>query len=305
MRTQHTSFESMVRLGDLVLAKAGQEQVSDPKEFDNRTGYDASFLKGWELPLPMPPATTIRQIRYGKDTGKDVLNYEHFSVVMSAERRLPIITAVNIDGKQAVRNVPRETAWYYDGRLDKSDQWGDALYDNNKLDRGHMVRRDDPVWGTKAVALLANKDTFHFTNSCPQMAAVNQQTWLGLEDYILHNAEAAGMQVSVFTGPVFTDKDLVYRDALVPLAFWKVVAIVTGDGRKSATAYMISQEKELKTLEFEYGAYQTYQVSVQQVGRETGIDFGELEPYDGFTDYERKYGKKMVVKLGDLREIRV
>lgn len=305
MRTQHTTFESMVRVGDLLLAKAGKEQVSDPNEFDDRTGYDASFLKGWEMPLPMPPATTVRQIRYGKDAGKAVLNYEHFSVVMSAERRLPIITAVNIDGKQAVRNVARETSWYFDGRLDKSDQWGDALYDNNNLDRGHMVRRDDPVWGTKAAALLANKDTFHFTNSCPQMAAVNQQTWLGLEDYILHNAEVQGMLVTVFTGPIFTDKDVKYRDALVPLAFWKVVAIVTASGRKSATAYTISQEKELKTLEFEYGAYQTYQVSVQQVGKETGIDFSGLEVYDGFTDYEQKHGEKMVVKLTKLSEMKI
>ncbi|WP_343670032.1 DNA/RNA non-specific endonuclease [Chitinophaga sp.] len=303
MRTQHTTFESMVRLGDLL--KAGQESVSNASEFDDRTGYNTSFLKGWNIPLPMPPAAVIRNIRYGKDTGKAVLNYEHFSLVMSAERRMPIITAVNIDGKQAVRNVAREKAWYYDGRLDKTDQWGDALYDNNNLDRGHMVRRDDPVWGTKAIALLANKDTFHFTNSCPQMAAVNQQTWLGLEDYILHNAETEGMMVTVFTGPIFTDQDLKYRDALVPLAFWKVVAIVTESGRKSATAYKISQEKELKTLEFVYGAYQTYQVSVQQVAKETGIDFGELEGYDGFTDYEQKHGGVLAVKLTRLSEIKV
>lgn len=305
MRTQHTTFESMVRLGDLALAKAGQEAVSNAAEFDDRTGYDPSFLKGWEIPLPMPPAAAVTKIKYGKDAGKAVLNYEHFSVVMSAERRLPAITAVNIDGKQAVRNVARENAWYYDGRLDKADQWGDVLYDNNNLDRGHMVRRDDPVWGTKAVALVANKDTFHFTNSCPQMAAVNQQTWLGLEDYILHHAETEGMLVTVFTGPVFTDQDLRYRDALVPLAFWKVVAIVTESGRNSATAYKISQEKELKTLEFVYGAYQTYQVSVQQVAKDTGIDFSELAAYDGFTDYEQKHGGVLAVKLHQLNDVKV
>ncbi len=46
------------------------------------------------------------------------------------------------------------------------------------------------------------------------------------------------MQVSVFTGPILTDKDLVYRNALLPLALWKVVAIGTAGGHKSATAYI-------------------------------------------------------------------
>ena len=55
------------------------------------------------------------------------------------------------------------------------------------------------------------------------MAGVNQHIWLGLEDYVLQHARADKMRVSVFTGPFFSKDDLGYRDALVPLAFWKVV----------------------------------------------------------------------------------
>ncbi len=91
---------------------------------------------------------------------------------------------------------------------------------------------------------------------------------------------------------------------LVPVAFWKVVAIITEEGRRSATAYKVSQEKELSDLEFVYAGYKTFQVSIQQVMDETGIDFGHLAEYDGFTQYERAGGERLNERLetpGDIR----
>lgn len=149
-------------------------------------------------------------------------------------------------------------------------------------------------------ARKANVDTFHFTNSCPQMAGVNQQTWLGLENYILHNARADSMRVNVFTGPFFSNNDFSYTSpnmnepALIPLAFWKVVAIVTEDGRPSATAYKVSQERELNEsseLEIVYGGYKTFQISIKQVQDATGIDFGDLSDFDGYSQHELAGGK--------------
>ena len=217
---------------------------------------------------------------------------------------MPLLTAANIDG-EASRSMPRIDTWNYDGRLDKEDQWGDALYDGNALDRGHMVRREDPIWGTLADARRANADTFHFTNSCPQMAGVNQRVWLGLENYILHHARADGMRVSVFTGPYFTPDDPEYRGAKVPLAFWKVVAIVTEAGRPSATAYKVSQARDLEELEFVYAGYQTFQISVRQVMAAAAIDFGRLLPFDGFSAHEATGGAELAERLDALEQVRV
>jgi endonuclease G len=195
--------------------------------------------------------------------------------------------------------------WSFDGRLDKADQWGDALYDSNALDRGHMVRREDPVWGSLAEARQANEDTFHFTNSCPQMAGVNQRVWVGLEDYVLTHARADGMRVSVFTGPYLGSDDLEYRGALVPKAFWKVVAIVRDDGRPSATAYKVDQAKELEDLEFVYSGYKTFQVSIDNVMRAARIDFSSLVDYDGFSQHERATGAALVEPLDSLEDVRI
>jgi len=282
-------------------AMRGQVRQSPAAGFEGRRGFDAAFLEGWAMPLPVPEKD-VRPLRRG-GTGAE-LRYMNFSVVMSASRRMPMLTAANIDGTQA-RRIPRSDVWRFDGRLDPEDQWGDELYNGNALDRGHMVRREDPLWGTAQDAATANEDTFHFTNACPQMAGVNQKIWLGLEDYILQNARVNGLRVNVFTGPVFGPDDLAYRGALIPLSFWKIVAIVTEDGRPSATAYLVTQDKELSQLEFIYGGYQTYQVSLRHVMDLTGLDFSSLAAYDGFSAYEQASGQPLKERLDSVDQIRV
>jgi len=299
---------TMTRIGEDQLEgveRPGHEPTTPAEVFDGRDGYETGFLDGWEIALPLATGDMAQDMRELRRGGSGVeLKYRHFSVIMSASRRLPMLTAANINGEEA-RRVPRIQTWSFDGRLDKDDQWGDELYASNALDRGHMVRREDPVWGELNTAHEANEDTFHFTNSCPQMAGVNQRTWLSLEDYILKNAKADGMRVNVFTGPFLRDDDLEYRGALIPSAFWKVVAIVTEDGRPSATAYKVDQVQQLEELEFVYAGYKTFQISIQQVIDQTGIDFSALVDYDGFSQHESVTGGSLVEPLDRLESIRI
>ncbi|HEX8285927.1 MAG TPA: DNA/RNA non-specific endonuclease [Pyrinomonadaceae bacterium] len=302
--SRKAALEAMSRIGEDQLEapeRPGREPTTPAESFDGRNGYEADFLDGWEIPLPTA-TEDMRRLRRG---GNGVeLKYQNFSVIMSASRRMPLLTATNINAQES-RRVARISTWSFDGRLDKEDQWGDELYASNALDRGHMVRREDPVWGTMEIAQQANEDTFHFTNSCPQMAGVNQRTWLSLENYILQNARADGMRVSVFTGPFFREDDLEYRNALIPSAFWKVVAIVTEDGRPSATAYKVDQVRELGELEFVYAGYKTFQISIQQVIDGTGLDFSGLVEYDGFSQHERVGNVRLEERLDSLEQVRI
>jgi endonuclease G len=113
------------------------------------------------------------------------------------------------------------------------------------------------------------------------------------------------MLVSVFTGPYFTEDDPTYRDALIPRAFWKIVAFLTADGRPSATAYKVSQARELQDLEFVFAGYKTFQISIQQVADATGVDFSDLIPFDGFSQHERVHGTTMTETLESFSQIRV
>jgi endonuclease G len=104
---------------------------------------------------------------------------------------------------------------------------------------------------------------------------------------------------------VFGANDLAYRGALVPKAFWKVIAFRSDDGRPSATAYVVEQAEELTQLEAAFGAYKTYQRSVRQVERMTSLSFGALAQYDGFSNEEEATGLTLAAELRSLADIRV
>lgn len=307
--TRKASLDTMVRLAPSGtealegLERAGREPETPAESFDSRQGYDPDFLDGWNIPLPVGGAAAADMLALPGTDGVE-LKYMHFSTIQSASRKMPLLTVVNINASES-RRLPRISTWSFDGRLEKTQQHGDAIYDSNALDRGHMVRREDPVWGTLDEARTANRDTFHFTNSCPQMGGMNQRTWLSLEDHILQNARADQMKVTVFTGPFFAEDDLEYRDAQIPAAFWKVVAIVTEDGRPSATAYKVSQARELEELEFIFAGFRTYQISIRQVMDATGIDFSNLLDFDGFSQHESVTGQPVVEVLEDVSMIRI
>jgi endonuclease G, mitochondrial len=250
-------------------------------DLEGRGGFEEDFLGqrvghpglSQELRDALAPVT-------GNDDG--LLAYTHYSVRLHRFRRLAMYTAVNIDGASA-RNVRRgRDKWHLDPRVDVRFQTGNELYERNKLDRGHLVRRLDPAWGDSFQdAEAAALDTFFFTNCAPQHQMHNQQLWLGLEDYILSNADARDLKVSVFSGPIFRDSDRRYREFLIPEDFWKVVAVVNDEtGRLSVTGYVVSQRDFMDDLEFAFGPFETYQVPVATIERQSGLDFGNLKDFD-------------------------
>ncbi|HEX2409195.1 MAG TPA: DNA/RNA non-specific endonuclease [Nitrososphaeraceae archaeon] len=252
----------------------------DSNNYTNRNGYDANFLEE-KVPLPRISENLIDDVVKLKDSNNEELKYTNFSAVMSKSRGLAFYTAVNIDGSKLQELERKNDVWYYDPRIERKFQYGPELYSNNDLDRGHLVRRLDPVWGPHFKN--ANEDTFHFSNCSPQHKNLNQKTWLGLEDYILRNADVHDLKVNVFTGPVFNQNDLIYRGKyLIPSEFWKVVTIVKNndDHSISSTAYLQTQKQLIEDLKFVFGEYKTYQVLITKIESLTGLDFGNLRNFD-------------------------
>ncbi len=275
----------------VVVSKAETEAVGDGSSpvasFVGRDGYDRRFLEPFDLEPPKPGTAwqnDLVDITDADGAGKvKELKYRHFSVWMSQSRKLPLLTAVNIDGTQSKR-IGRIDKWYLDERLEAEFQVDNDGYKGNPLDRGHMVRREDPVWGDLEIAKEANRDTFHYTNAAPQHEALNQRDWLRLEEHVLGNAKTAGLKVSVFTGPIFADKDPMYRGLVrIPMAFWKIVAIVNAEtGKPSVTGYLLSQGDLIRDVvgEFVYGPFRTYQTEVAAIGGLARLDVDHLSKHD-------------------------
>lgn len=275
-------------------------RTSPPTSFEGRAGYSDDHLGAFVVPLP-DTAGVASDVLPIPGTDDPRLDYEHFSIVMSRSRRLALFTAVNIDGSASV-SVPRGgDPWAFDGRIAEDAQAGDELYTDNDFDRGHLVRREDPNWGTTAA--VANRDTFHFTNCAPQLAAFNQTIWLSLEDFILGNTRRWRERATVFTGPIFREDDPVYRDVAIPLAFWKVVAFVHDDGKPSASAYLIEQDVDVGRMSLIFGRFKTYQRSILSIEQLTGLRFDDLSTRDGFSNEERATGEQVrhvIRKLDDI-----
>jgi endonuclease G len=244
--------------------------------------YDPWFLA---TPLPLPGVPD--------GVATVTLPFTHFTVVLQPDRRLALVTAANVDGARLLE-IDRGDDWHLDPRVPAEAQTGPEVYADNDLDRGHLTRRRDPVWGERAVAERANVDTFSYVNAAPQAALFNQGEllWAGLEDYVLDHARTYAQRLTVLTAPVFGDDDPLYRGTRIPRRFWKVVAWNDGDETDpvlAATAYVLDQSEQLDRLDLSgregatappLGAYLTFQVPVADVATLTGLDLGPLVAAD-------------------------
>ncbi|WP_425955697.1 DNA/RNA non-specific endonuclease [Xylanimonas sp. McL0601] len=261
------------------------------------TGYDPAFLDV-EVPLPRP--------RDGRMLRR--LEHPHFTVLLDPVRRLAAATAVGIDGAQ-LQPLPRTGGWRLDPRALDSEQTGPELYRRNTLDRGHLVRRRDPMWGTPEAAKDAGEATFVYSNAAPQVGRFNQskELWNGLEDHVLTYAQAHERRVVVLTGPVLAADDPIYRGIGIPRRFWKIAAwavarwqMPSGGGPVTQTvglaaaAFVLDQTPLLDDAALAQataralavddapplGPFRTFQVPVADVVALSGMDFGELAGAD-------------------------
>ncbi len=270
--------------------------------YQGRKGYDPDFF-GTTIPLPELTSTALAfgPVAQVEGTQDNILRYTHFSVVMCSTRRLAFYTAVNIDGRQWIGLERKNDEWFFDPRIPFNLQLGNDFYGNepggNFFDRGHLVRRQDPVWGEETTARIANSDTFHFTNCSPQYFRFNQsqQLWQGLENFILTNTDQDDLLASVFTGPIFQETDIFHRGIQVPQLFWKVVLVVDGQSQLYSSAYVVSQEKFVNDIPFErkpVGEFNNFQVSIANLETRIGLKFcDQVRKADVYTGPSR--GKQL------------
>lgn len=259
-------------MSDRTDAAVPAAEGSRPRE---AVGFDARFL-GVEAGMPRVPAA--------RSAASVALDYEHFTVVLDTARRFAAVTGVNVDGALLAK-VPRDDRWEFDERIPAELQAGPEVYANNDLDRGHLVRRNDPVWGSPEVAARANTDTFRFTNAAPQASGFNQskELWVGLEDHVLEHARVHELKLSVFTGPVLDADDPPYRGIRIPLRFWKIAAWNTGEAL-ATTGFVVDQSPLVDTDKLPrvpgavppLGPFRTFQVRIAEIVALTGLEMPEL-----------------------------
>lgn len=302
----------------------GQEADSPPEFFDGVEGYDRDFLSR-RISLPQD---TTRKDQQAKLIGKSttVLKYTHFSVVFDAERRFARYTAVNIDGSSLHRNSGVDASWRRDGRIDVEIQADDDFYKKSVapesvyFQRGHLVRRVDPSWGTEAEAKRAVRDTFHFTNAAPHVGTFNDTLWGNLEDYLLDKCDTTLKRMTVFSGPIFRSTDPtnygIHRPGgpyTIPVDYWKVAVIQKTPTTIAAAGFIIGHGALLDSLQEQERVFaglhpftpaelvhNEIQTTISNIEEETGLSFGTVKDFDSVAGLESTQHSRPLRTFADI-----
>ncbi len=286
--TDTESFES----------KLEQEQA---KDFSSYNGFDDHFM-GDATPLPLLGTQLARQAAYlVNNPRQNVLKYEHYSTIVHSIRRVPLVSAVNVEGDPSVRRdqQPRKDNWLRDNRIDLDVQLTDDYYVKSGFDKGHMSRREDAKWGeTAAEAEEAAQLTCMYSNACPQVPAINRAVygyhglWGQLEQIVLEKGvvleHGDASKICVFNGPIFVSTDPTYKGVQVAMRFYKLVVWRNGAGEMKATAFILSQEDLVGGIQFEELQYDKefieHQCSIAYLEKQTDLTFAGISQWDTHPD---------------------
>ncbi|HLP93211.1 MAG TPA: DNA/RNA non-specific endonuclease [Saprospiraceae bacterium] len=290
------------------LEKATAEQQVD---YSSCQGYDPAYM-GVKLPLPEPNKVLRPFAAKRKDVPEEIeLKYYYYSVIQHAIRKMPMVSAINVDGDPAKRrdDSEREDKWLRDVRIDLEAQLTDKFYANSGFDKGHMSRREDANYADdpEKAKLYADMTCMH-TNACPQVGRLNRSSskglWGRLEKVILEKGVSveSGKQsrISVYNGPIFAESDPVFRGVQIPMEFWKMVVWRDDKNKLKATAFKLTQVPLVTDINFEAIdvdkniEFREFQISIEQLAALTGLDFSAYRKYDTFG---KKTKAKKEVKL--------
>ena len=265
-------------------------------------GYDADFL-GTTLAPPQPSPQSPSPTPTGTEP-REELDYTHFTVRMHPTRRLAWWVAWNIDG---LRLFPGDSirrsgqSFRADPRIPESAQTLNDAYEGNALDRGHIARRSDLLWGTLTEARAANTDSFFFTNITPQHEDFNQSgrggTWGLLENAVLAQEGLEDRRLTLFAGPVLADDDPLYRDIVqLPREHWKVV-VYRMEERLSFKCFVLSQDLDRlgeRVFPDFLDDFDTYLVPLDFLEERTGLSFPSLRDAAAPADLREHAGPVLV-----------
>lgn len=264
-----------------------------PKFVDGKTNVDLDVLNDAQKKL-------LPVVNGNND---NLLNYTNLSVWYNKKRKVPFVSAYNVDGglkKDISRNGIN---FHTDDRISKNyqlhvDKFYAEVTNITEFEIGHMASHNEMAWGDTLYSKVRSYQTFHYTNSVPQVEKLNSGLWSKLESYVIKESKESGSQkINVFTGPMLKDSDPVYlfdKNFQVPLFFFKIVVFLW-EGKLYSTGYVMSQYKRALELGLipaktkpvlerkelievpepfsDYNHKDVFQVNIELIENYTGLNF--------------------------------
>ena len=119
-----------------------------------------------ELPLPL------------EDRAEQIIKHEGYTVSYNKNWRLPNWVAYELIRDELRGTVSRTDKFVVDPYVNGVSATN-ADYRRSGFDRGHMAPAADMTWSETAM-----KESFYFSNMCPQNPGLNRGAWKDLEESI-------------------------------------------------------------------------------------------------------------------------
>lgn len=203
--------------------------------------------------LEMPEVTVTDSTR--------LVQYEGFTLLYNLNRLTPQWVAWELEEHETDGTVGRCSGFKVDCSLDFPQADNDD-YRNSGWDRGHMAPAGDMKWSATAM-----RESFYYTNACPQNRNLNGGVWKSLEEKCRSLAQDYG-RVWIACGPIY--RECAYgcigpHKVAVPDAFYKVL-LVRRCGRYHGIAFICDNRAGRRPLE-------EYVTTIDEVEAVTGLDF--------------------------------
>lgn len=141
-----------------------------------------------------------------------------------------------------------------------------ADYARSGYDKGHMAPAADMKWSPTVM-----RESFYFSNMCPQHPQLNRRGWKKLEEKIRDWA-IADSAIIIICGPILnkSSKTIGKNKVAVPERFFKVVLSPFAKPMR-AIGFLFNNRQAVEPLS-------TYTVSIDSIEKITNMDFFSLLP---------------------------
>lgn len=286
--------------GNRITSLLTEKKQNFDTDYDHRPGYDRNFLTGHPLGLPEVISSREDEQFLNFTTNKPyVLKYHNYSLIMNKKRRLTMWTASNVDYNPGKKSTKDRAAfggedWTADPRIPAKYQIVDEEFYKpaKKIDRGHIVRREDNCWGDSELEIeYANADTYHWTNCTQQHQSFNRDAfgehglWGMLENRVQQQLIIADGRATIFAGPVLDNENdpvAVIDDVNIqyPLKFWKIISAIDEQVGLVSYGFILDQtdvinDQGIGLERLDFSIFHAQQATIQAISTLTGVVFDQ------------------------------
>ncbi len=198
---------------------------------------------------------------------EQLIRHIGYTVSYNRELRLPNWVGYELT-RQETRGAEERSDRFVADPLAQGPIAANSDYTRSGYDKGHLAPAADMKWGTEVM-----KESFYFTNICPQHPELNRRQWKVLEDKIRDWA-VADSAIIIVCGPVMEKqpRTIGKNKVTIPQRFFKVILSPYIESPK-AIGFLFDNERAVDPL-------CTYVVTVDSIERLTGLDFFAPLPDD-------------------------